>query len=244
MSSTEPSADTSPAGAPLCWDRPSGHWEWTAVTVHDGIDIHLTVTPDTMLASIQGGTPCPCPSGACQHPRMPWVTVHAIASVPLATAFTGIRYDLAVQQQTLHVANMMGEPGPEVNTVALALAIAAAAWGRETLAELAGHAARLGVTHDSRPPATAEIVNEQGETVRHAVTAPGKAVLRCVTPAAASAVATWAFTRGNDYHTAVQQGAQVVITYADKRYPLDAAQWAFANGYATDAEAANTIARL
>ena len=74
---------------------------------------------------------------------------------------------------------------------------------------------------------------------------PSKTVtLDCGTEEDAATVAAEAFLPGDLCNTARQDGYQVVITYTDKRYPLDVADWAFQNGYASDAEAANVIARL
>lgn len=45
-------------------------------------------------------------------------------------------------------------------------------------------------------------------------------------------------------NTVTQDGAQVVIGYFDKRWPLDIAEWAFENGQASDHEAGRTIGGL
>jgi hypothetical protein len=70
------------------------------------------------------------------------------------------------------------------------------------------------------------------------------AELACVTPESAGIVAREAERPGDPCHTARQEGLRVILAYLDKRYPYDVAGWAFENGHASDAEAANTIARL
>ena len=69
-------------------------------------------------------------------------------------------------------------------------------------------------------------------------------VLACVTPEDAARVTAEAARPGDRDHTVRQDGCRVTITYSDKRYPYDIASWAFEAGHASDAEAANTIARL
>lgn len=74
---------------------------------------------------------------------------------------------------------------------------------------------------------------------------PSKTVtLSCGTKEDAATVTAEAYLPGDLCNTARQDGNLVVITYTDKRYPLDVADWAFRNGHASDAEAANVIARL
>lgn len=68
--------------------------------------------------------------------------------------------------------------------------------------------------------------------------------LACVSDDDAATVAAEAYRPGDLCNTARQDGRRVVITYTDKRYPLDIASWAFENGHASDAEAAGVIARL
>lgn len=45
-------------------------------------------------------------------------------------------------------------------------------------------------------------------------------------------------------NTIRQDGNEAVIGYFDKRWPLDIAEWAHENGYASDGEAARVIAQL
>jgi hypothetical protein len=45
-------------------------------------------------------------------------------------------------------------------------------------------------------------------------------------------------------NTVRQDGADVVITYFDKRWPLDIADWAGEQGHASDSAAARVIAQL
>jgi hypothetical protein len=74
---------------------------------------------------------------------------------------------------------------------------------------------------------------------------PEKTVtLACVTEEDARIVAREADRPGDPDHTVRQDGNRVIITYFDKRFPLDVADWAFQNGHASDAETASTIARL
>lgn len=68
--------------------------------------------------------------------------------------------------------------------------------------------------------------------------------LTCVTEEDARLVAREADRPSDPDHSARQDGTRVIITYFDKRYPLDVADWAFQNGHASDDETANTIARL
>lgn len=70
--------------------------------------------------------------------------------------------------------------------------------------------------------------------------------LTCFTPDDAAAVVT----EHTDYfgagpsNTVRQDGAQVVIGYFDKRWPLDIADWAGEQGHASDTEAARVIDQL
>ena len=66
--------------------------------------------------------------------------------------------------------------------------------------------------------------------------------LQCVSPGAARAVAMEADLPEQN-HRAEAEGSAVVLTYTDKRYPLDVADWAFNQGHASDAAAAEVIAR-
>jgi hypothetical protein len=70
--------------------------------------------------------------------------------------------------------------------------------------------------------------------------------LTCISDAAAAAVVA----EHDDYfgagasNTVRQDGAQVVIDYFDKRWPLDIAEWAHEMGHAHDADAGRVIAAL
>ncbi|MFF2522279.1 hypothetical protein [Streptomyces liangshanensis] len=71
-----------------------------------------------------------------------------------------------------------------------------------------------------------------------------EARLTCVSPSAAQAVAE-AFTRPEDTtHTVRQDDDQVVIAYADLRWPVDVAEWAHTSGHAHDDAAAAVIAAV
>ncbi len=67
--------------------------------------------------------------------------------------------------------------------------------------------------------------------------------LECVSPEAARKVAADA-DQPSQNHRARADGSAVILTYFDKRYPLDVADWAFQNGHASDGAAANVISRL
>lgn len=67
--------------------------------------------------------------------------------------------------------------------------------------------------------------------------------LECVSPEAAQTVATEADAPSQN-HRARAEGSVVVLSYFDKRYPMDVADWAFQNGHASDRAAADVISRL
>lgn len=67
--------------------------------------------------------------------------------------------------------------------------------------------------------------------------------LRCVSPDAAFVVANEADRPDADHRTR-PDGADVVITYANKRYPLSVASYAADNGYASATAASAVIASL
>jgi hypothetical protein len=67
--------------------------------------------------------------------------------------------------------------------------------------------------------------------------------LECVSPEAAKTVAAEADAPSQN-HRARADGSTVVLSYFDKRYPLDVADWAFQNGHASDRAAADVIASL
>lgn len=68
--------------------------------------------------------------------------------------------------------------------------------------------------------------------------------LTCLSLDAAAAVVAEATRPGDTTHTVRQDEADVVIGYFDKRWPLDVADWAGANGHASDSAAARVIAQL
>jgi len=68
--------------------------------------------------------------------------------------------------------------------------------------------------------------------------------LVCVSPEAAQSVAAKANKGGDPAHWSIAAGSTVTLTYFDKRYPYDVAEWAHDNGHAEDAEAAATIASI
>jgi hypothetical protein len=68
--------------------------------------------------------------------------------------------------------------------------------------------------------------------------------LTCLTPEDAAAVVTEGTRPDDTVHTVRQDGTDVVIGYLDKRWPLDVADWAGANGHASDEAAARVIAGL
>lgn len=68
--------------------------------------------------------------------------------------------------------------------------------------------------------------------------------LTCISEDAAKAVTDEATRPGDTVHTVRQDGADVVIGYVDKRWPLDVADWAGENLHAHDDDAARVIAQL
>lgn len=68
--------------------------------------------------------------------------------------------------------------------------------------------------------------------------------LACLSAEDARIVVAAADRPGDPDHGCREDGDKVVITYHDKRYPYDVADYAFQTGHASDAETANTIARL
>lgn len=67
--------------------------------------------------------------------------------------------------------------------------------------------------------------------------------LQCLSAESAQAVAAEA-DMPEQNHRARADGSGVVLTYIDKRYPLDVAEWAFEHGHADDPSAAAVIAGL
>lgn len=68
--------------------------------------------------------------------------------------------------------------------------------------------------------------------------------LVCLDEFHAAAVVEEATRPGDTVHTVRQDGAEVVIGYVDKRWPLDVADWAGEYGHASDSAAARVIAEL
>lgn len=68
--------------------------------------------------------------------------------------------------------------------------------------------------------------------------------LLCISADDAAAVVAEATRPDDKDHTVRQDGATVVITYFDKRFPYDVAGWAFDSGHASDKAAADVVARL
>lgn len=68
--------------------------------------------------------------------------------------------------------------------------------------------------------------------------------LVCLDETHAAAVIEEATRPGDTVHTVRQEGPVVVISYFDKRWPLDVADWAGEHGHASDHEAARVIAGL
>jgi len=67
--------------------------------------------------------------------------------------------------------------------------------------------------------------------------------LQCLSPEAARAVAAEADLPEQN-HRARAEGSVVVLTYIDKRYPLNVAEWAFEHGHAGDSSAGAVIGGL
>lgn len=67
--------------------------------------------------------------------------------------------------------------------------------------------------------------------------------LQCLSAESAQAVAAYADLPDQN-HRARADGPTVMLSYFDKRYPLDVADWAFEHGHAEDSAAAAVIASL
>lgn len=67
--------------------------------------------------------------------------------------------------------------------------------------------------------------------------------LQCRSLEDARAVAIEA-SRDDGMHSARSEDDRVILTYYDKRYPLDVAEWAFNNGHCDDSAAGDVIERL
>jgi hypothetical protein len=81
-----------------------------------------------------------------------------------------------------------------------------------------------------------------GATLAAIAAAHSVARLDCISDSAARAVAREADRPGA--HRAVAFGSRVFISWFDKRYPMDVAEWAFENGYCDDDSAGSLIGRL
>lgn len=115
---------------------------WAAFTKHDGLDVQVTVTSGTGTSDPRF---CPCP-GECTRPGVPYVLVTAAAFVRMETTAWATHVDLAEWGRQVHVpGGTEDQPGDTVGDVAARLIPVAAAEARVTLAELAAHAARLGI---------------------------------------------------------------------------------------------------
>jgi molybdopterin-guanine dinucleotide biosynthesis protein A len=76
---------------------------------------------------------------------------------------------------------------------------------------------------------------------------PVREYLICLNAKAAEAVLNeWGGAGGRSNSVSLSRTSREVvdINYADKRYPLDVASWAFENGYASDNASAQVIAGL
>jgi hypothetical protein len=85
-----------------------------------------------------------------------------------------------------------------------------------------------------------------GHGVMHSIPAGeakiyGVSRLRCLSPGGARAVASEADRPGED-HRALTEGSVVLLTFTDKRFPLDVASWALENGHAGE-DAASAVIR-
>lgn len=68
--------------------------------------------------------------------------------------------------------------------------------------------------------------------------------LACVDETASAAVVAEAALVGNEQNLARQDGPVVVIQYDEIGWPLEIAEWAHGQGYATAAEAAEVMATV
>lgn len=68
--------------------------------------------------------------------------------------------------------------------------------------------------------------------------------LRCFSLEDARNVAIEADRPDDAHHRARSEENEVVLTYFDKRYPLNVAEWAFNHGHCDDSAAGDVIERL
>lgn len=104
----------------------------------------------------------------------------------------------------------------------------------------AGRAAAAVRRHLGAPPHT--IPGQLAIPKEHITVAEAR--LTCLDEQHAATVVDEATRPGDTVHTVRQDGAEVVISYFDKRWPLDVADWAGEHGHATDSDAAAVIALL
>lgn len=127
---------------PLEWSQPfgSGSGRWNADIWHRDLLIEVTAASN----AVRGGV-CPCAPEECNQPGVPAITVYATAQVPMLTSTAGAYCWLAGLEQPVHVADADAMPDETVTSFACLLAASVSASGRVALAELARHAARLGI---------------------------------------------------------------------------------------------------
>jgi hypothetical protein len=119
------------------YDHPS--LGWVALTVHDGIDVELRVTPGTLPEF------CPCHPAPCTQPGVSYVRVTATAFARIEPTSLG-HIELAEYGQSVHTADgTQRKPGDPADKATAFLLPAVTAEARHVLAELAAHAARLGI---------------------------------------------------------------------------------------------------
>jgi len=113
---------------------------WVARTQHDGIDIELRVNPGTNPQF------CPCYPAQCTQPGVPYVQVTAMAFARVESTAFGV-VELVEYVQSVHGEGCTeSKPGDVADKAAAVLLPVVTAEARRALAELAGHAARLGIT--------------------------------------------------------------------------------------------------
>jgi hypothetical protein len=127
----------------LEWSQPfgSGSGRWNADVSHRGLCIEVTAANNAVRRGV-----CPCAPEECNQPGVPAITVYARAQVPMLTSTAGAYCWLAGLEQPVHVADADAMPDETVTAFARILAATVAESGRVALAELARHAARLGIT--------------------------------------------------------------------------------------------------
>ncbi len=130
----------------LDWKQAGDASCWRASAKHNGIEVALEAR------EVLHGA-CLCHDGSPEWAAIPVVTVYATAFVSMRTVEAGSHTDLAATETDVHQRDGISvAPGDAASRAALALVIMVADSGRRALAELAGHAARLGIQPENEVP--------------------------------------------------------------------------------------------